>query len=211
MNYQNTIYSVITFTLFIGLAITYSTAGMAVAEENGLLENIQLVMLVVALMSAVFITKQATNKSLRYIGVGFILLTIGFFVREFDVRGTDAPSWLIWIGSPDGSLIITLAMFIPYIIYSVINLRFAWSAAMQLLNTYHFARLMLVLFFLMLGGAYDREWIQSVHGMFYEEFYETIAWWFYAWSLFKLTPAQMQRDNAFYARPPSHAKLDVRD
>lgn len=209
MNIQNTVFTLLSFAVFLGLSVAYSTIGMAVADENGLYENIQLVMLAMAFVCAVVVAYQAKNSPLRYIGIGFILLTISFFIREFDLRGTDAPGILIFIGSPNGALYITLAMFIPYIVYSFRYLSFAWGAAIRFARTYHFARLMLVLLLLMIGGAYDREWLTSVHGMFYEEFYETLAWWLYAWALFKLTPAQMNFDKTIYLNPPNQRGLDV--
>jgi len=172
---------------FMFLALAYAS-GELVVQENGLLENIQLLCLFIAWPLSLFAFLKPINDQHRYLMLGFTLLTFAFILRESEFKATDAPLFLTLISSPEGALYLTLAVFIPYIAYSGWKYSLALESSLRFARTYNFSRFLLAGSLLLLGGAYDREWLLAENSVFLEEFFETLAWYVYLVAIYYMLP-----------------------
>src|SRR5690554_3417251 len=121
---QNMLFTLITTAFFVGLSLLYST-GVDLAAENGLYENLQVLLLLLTVSLALTGAFRHQNPTLKYTLTGFSLLSFGFLLRELEFRGTSMPDWLIYATAPQGSAFITLLMFIPFIYYTLKHVGFA--------------------------------------------------------------------------------------
>lgn len=197
----------VTIAFFVGLSVLF-TARPGLADENGLYENIQLVLIAFAFVLALLNALSHQQKKLIYISLGFALLSFGFFLRELELRGTDFPDWLIYVSSPTGSAIITTLVFLPYILYSLRHIIFAWQSSVCFMKTGYFWMMALAAAFLFAGGIFDREWISDEYGLFFEEFFETAGYYALVWALFKMTPYQRAHDARIYKKAPNYGCFD---
>ena len=203
----NTAFMLFTIAFFVGLSIIFTTRP-GLADENSLYENIQLVLIVFAFIVALINAFSHKQRKIIYISIGFALLSIGFFLRELELRGTDFPSWLIYIASPTGSAIITTLIFLPFIIYSLRHLLFAWQSCLCFLKTPYFWMMLLAAGFLFAGGVFDREWLTDEYGLFFEEYFETAGYYTMVWALFKMTPQQRAYDARIYSKARDYRCFD---
>lgn len=122
--------------------------------------------------------------------IGFFLLSLAFLLREMEFSNEGLPGWLVWVTSPDGALYISLFLFIPFIIYSILRFLFVLNLILEFMLTYNFYRFTFSALLLILGGFYDREWIFSEHHVFLEEFFETLAYFIYLIAMYYMLPSK---------------------
>lgn len=203
----NTVFMLFTVAIFVVLSILFTTRP-GLAAENGLYESLQLVLITLAFLVALINVFSHKRKKLIYISIGFTLLSIGFFLRELELRSTDFPEWLIYITSPTGSAIITALLFLPFILYSLRHLLFTWQSGLCFLQTQYFWIMLLAATFLFAGGVFDREWISDEYSLFFEEFFETAGYYTMAWALFKMTPMFQAYEAQIYRKKPDFSCFD---
>lgn len=192
---------------FIGLALAYAT-GELVVDENGLLENIQLLFLLIAFPLSLMAFLKPINEQHRYLMLGFMLLTFAFILREMEFKASDAPIILKMISSPEGALYLTLAVFIPYIGYSLWTFSLALNASLRFARTYNVYRFGLAALLLLLGGAYDREWLRAENSVFLEEFFETLAWYIYLVAIYYMLPHKQVFNHSILDKSVPHQALN---
>ncbi|HEY9018158.1 hypothetical protein [Thiomicrospira sp.] len=203
----NTIFLFFTIVFFVGLSLVFTTRP-DLAAENGLYESIQLVLIALAFVLALINLLTHKQKKLIYISIGFSLLSFGFFLRELELRDTDFPNWLIYLSSPSGSAVITSLLFLPFIVYSLRYLMFAWQSGLCFMKTNYFWLMLLAAVFLFTGGIFDRAWITDEYGLFFEEFFETAGYYTMLWALFKMTPQQRKYDASHYRKAQDYSCFD---
>jgi hypothetical protein len=93
-------------------------------EEDGPIENLQVVVLAAAAVVAAWhaMTRQREGRT---IAVGLAATFLACCVREIEFRGTPAPEWLIWIFHSTGQNIVIATIFILLAAY-------AWPRRRQL-------------------------------------------------------------------------------
>lgn len=189
----NAVFLFFTISFFVALSLIFTTRP-GLADENGLYENIQLILIAFAFVLALVNAASHKSKTVIYISVGFALLSFAFFLRELELRGSDFPDWLIYISSPTGSAVMTALVFLPFILYSSYQLKFAWQSSLCFMKSAYFLMMLLAAGFLFAGGVFDRGWISDEYALFFEEFFETAGYYTMAWTLFKMTPKLRAHD-----------------
>lgn len=203
----NRIFLFFTITFFVGLSLVFTTRP-GLADENGLYENIQLVLIALAFVLALINALTHKQKKLIYISTGFALLSIGFFLRELELRDTGFADWLVYMASPTGSAVITTLVFLPFIVYSLRHFLFAWQSAVCFIKSQYFWMMLLAAGFLFAGGVFDREWLTDNYSLFFEEFFETAGYYTMLWALFKMTPQQRAYDQKLYRKTRNYNCFD---
>ncbi len=159
------------------LLVSSALAGEAgeLAQENGALENTQVALL---FLSGLFFVAQSflSARSIRHIfwiGAWFCLSCI---VRELDVEDLAVPRWVILIGSGMGRNLIMAAGWGVLGVFAIKS----YPELKGLLGRIARSRTVIFMFsagtILLLGSLFDRGLISSVHGMFWEEIFETIGY-----------------------------------
>lgn len=203
----NTIFMLITITFFVGLSLIFTTRP-DLAAENGLYENMQAILILIAFILALMNTFAHKQKKLIYLSIGFALLSVGFFLRELELSDTEFPSWLIYISSPTGSAIITTLIFLPFIFYTLRHFVFAWQSSLCFMKSQYFWMMLLAASFLFMGGVFDREWLTDEYSLFFEEYFETAGYYTLLWALFKMTPQQRTHDARIYRKTRDYSCFD---
>lgn len=203
----NTIFMLITITFFVGLSLIFTTRP-DLAAENGLYETLQLILIALAFVLALINALTHKQTKLIYISIGFALLSVGFFLRELELRETELPSWLIYMSSPTGSAIITTLIFLPFIFYTLRHLVFAWQSSLCFMKSQYFWMMLLAAGFLFTGGVFDREWLTDEYSLFFEEYFETAGYYTLLWALFKMTPQQRTHDARIYRKTRDYSCFD---
>lgn len=167
-----TIFTLFTTLFFVGLSMFYAIDPM-ITGENSLYENLQVLLLVVALLVslAAFFRGERRYED-RYLLTGLTFLIISFLLREGEFNEGEASTWLVWIVSSDIARIFTLILFVPFIAYSLWQIRTIWPIMMRFLRTRVALGFVLAGFGLIAGGVFDREWIETAHNQFFEELLE---------------------------------------
>lgn len=204
----NTVFLFFTISFFVGLSLIFTTRP-GLADENGLYENIQLVLIALAFVLALVNAASHKSKKLIYISVGFALLSFAFFLRELELRGTDASDWLIYISSPTGSVMVTALVFLPFILYSLYQLNFAWQSSLCFMKSTYFWMMLLAASFLFAGGVFDRGWITDDYALFFEEFFETAGYYTMVWALLKMSPKYRVYETKTYRNPANYSCFDL--
>jgi hypothetical protein len=183
------IYQLLVFAFFLLLALGY-VSNPNLTVENGLYENIQLFFLVMATFISILALRNPLNERHKYLMIGFFLLSLTFLLREMEFSNESLPVWFVWAASADGALYISLFLFIPFIIYSILRFSFVLNLILEFMLTYNFYRFTFSGLLLILGGVYDREWIFSEHNVFLEEFFETLAYYIYLIAMYYMLPSK---------------------
>lgn len=199
MFFSSSCFQFLTIFFFVGISVLFSVSDPAeFTRENGFLESFQLFFLVIGFILAALGTTKHQKPVYRYILSGFALLIAAFFIREADLRGGGAPVWIISLTHSPGSVILTITMFVPYLLYSLRNIGFSLQSCLSFAGSIHFIRSVTAGLFLVAGGLFDRGLIKTANFQYYEEFLELCAYYILAYAMFKLLPGQIDRDNRLY-------------
>lgn len=95
----------------------------SVAEENGLIENSQFFILLIALLLSLKTSLQRFRKD-KIISVFFAFFSLGFILREVDLEDFNLPFWLIAMGSGTGRTVLLVSLFSVISLYAISKFRF---------------------------------------------------------------------------------------
>lgn len=144
------------------------------AEENGILETLQA--LVIASAMALFLwTIPSRSIPTRAVAVAMSFVCFSFFFREVDLRRLDVPSWVVDLTSG------TIRNWIFLGQLAVVSIYLVWRLdALGSLFRYAYSRVAVPLYpcaaLLVLGAAIDKDLIAPTTDPFWEEFAEINAY-----------------------------------
>ncbi|MEA2067812.1 MAG: hypothetical protein U9P12_01310 [Verrucomicrobiota bacterium] len=149
--------------------------GEGVAEENGVLENVQIALLM--LSALVFVAQSfSVGRPFRFIlwaGAWFCLSCI---LRELDVEDFSVPQWVAWVGSGLGRNLILVA---GWIVLGVVAIRtyVEWRELVpRMLCSRSAAYFVASGILLATGALFDHEWIAGGHARLLEEIFESLGY-----------------------------------
>ncbi|WP_409524990.1 hypothetical protein [Nitrincola sp. MINF-07-Sa-05] len=142
--------------------------------ENGLLENLQAVLLVVSCL-IFFLTALMNERNDKLILLACALLCYGFFLREVDVERLDVHAFLVLIGSGMGRNLILLLATILILVVAIRNFAHYWQESMAYLRS-PVALLFLLSAVTLFTGAYFEDANALPHHEFFEEGLELLAY-----------------------------------
>ncbi len=86
------------------------------AEENGTLENMQVILIVLACVVPLYHAWKTVNPAARHLLLTTALLPFSFFFREVEIKDLDVPKWLIYVGSGLPNQLIVGALWLSVLI-----------------------------------------------------------------------------------------------
>jgi len=144
--------------------------------ENGLLENLQVLTLLVSCITffTPVINQKRKDKSMLLF---FSLLSLAFILREVDVERLDVPSILIFLGSGVGRNTLLSLGFIAIIIYAVLNFTHHKKLAKLFFSSRGGVLLIFAGIFLITGDRFEHHGPKDLH-VFIEEMFELLGYVF---------------------------------
>ncbi len=182
---------IITIVIFIGLLLgstylVFMHNHVFLYKENGPLENIQVVTLMLACL--VFFTPVVSQKRMdKLILLFFAFLCLSFIVREIDVEKFDIPEILIVLGSGIGRNIILGTGFIAIFSYAFFNFSYYKHLSISFLRSKNGVSMITAGIFLGIGSAFEHAKLVQ-HHQFFEEMSELTGYvliLLVAWSILK--------------------------
>ena len=95
----------------------------SIAQENGLIENSQIFILLIALLLSLKTSLHRFRKD-KIISVVFAFFSLGFILREIDLEDFNLPFWLIAAGSGNGRTLLLVTLFLIILLYAISKFRF---------------------------------------------------------------------------------------
>jgi hypothetical protein len=173
--------STIAVTGFLGFAL-WSTYAVFVWNrtdlhvENGLIENTQVVLLLIACLA--FLAPIAfETRSNKLILLFYSLLCYSFILRELEVQEFDIPEVLIFIGSGVGRNIIGTVAFTAIVSYALFHFSYYKKAAIEFLSSRSGILVLLGGGFLFLGHGIENQ-KALIHHEYFEEIFELCGYVF---------------------------------
>ncbi len=146
----------------------------SIAAENGLLENIQLTL--VLLVSAVFLLRlRGAERDLRnvfYCGISFGLICA---MRETDVRPLDVPRWVELMGTGHGRDITIGSLWLVLAFFAV-KACISMKRKSLRIHGVPFGVLALAAAVMFVGAAFEEEFFGGSRAQIYEEYFETVGY-----------------------------------
>ena len=170
------------FFLAIGLFLCFATWSLRLVllfddvsfyQENGILENTQVLLLIV-IFFVFFIPSTYQKRKDKLFLIFFALLSFNFILREIDVEEFDIPSFFILFGSGIGRKIMLAVGFISIIFYALFNVKYYVKLSISLLRSRAGFLLAMTSVFLFAGGLFEEQQFQ--HNEFFEELSELIGY-----------------------------------
>ncbi len=162
-----------------GIIAAYLVIGLEMSqlhEENGLFENIQVLLL--ALTIAVFFLQIYFKRNAHGIfPLAGSFLCLVFILRELDVEKLDVPQIFILLGSGVGRNVLMAVLGVSLLIYAILNFRSIRGFLPQFFFETASLIILAGLLFLVLGGLFDKETIETVHYQFFEEILEVTGYY----------------------------------
>jgi len=178
--------------------VTSAFAGSAdeLAQENGILENTQVVLLL--LSGLVFVVQSfRVERNFRFILWMGAWLSPSIILRELDVEKLAVPQWMVWIGSGMGR---NLIMGIGWIVLGLLALKSfpeLKGAFRKIVRSRMAAFMLASVLILFLGSFFDHGYISSDKGKLWEESFEILGY-------FLLLPAAFLSKSLFPIFPVAH-------
>ncbi len=138
-------------------------------QENGLLENIQALLLFATFLTFL-IPALYQKRNDKLILIFFALLSFNFILREVDVDELDIPNILILLGSGIGRKVLLAIGFISIIFYALLKAKYYTNLSINLLKSSTGILLFLSAVFLFMGGFFEEAKFQ--HHTYFEELSE---------------------------------------
>ena len=126
----------------------------SVAEENGLIENSQFFILLIALLLSFKTSLQRFRKD-KIISVFFAFFSLGFILREVDLEDFNLPFWLIAMGSGAGRTVLLVSLFSVISLYAISKFRFYFDLGGVFFKSKVGISLILSGVFLVLGSLFE--------------------------------------------------------
>ncbi len=172
--YQKTLYLSLVLVVF-SVSPVLAGGGGELAQENGVLENTQIVLLL--LSGLIFVIQSfRVERNYRIIFWMGAWLSPSIIFRELDIEKLAVPQWLIWIGSGTGR---NLIMGFGWIALCVLAIK-SYSKLKGSFRRIARSRMAILIYstviILLLGSLFEHGTIPVEHGMFWEEISEMMAY-----------------------------------
>ena len=163
------IVGVIFWSLFSGVWLENTS----VFSENGLLENVQALTLIITLF---FFLVPIFNRfrSDRLLGVFFSFLTLSFILRELDIETFDLPNILILMGSGQGRNLLLAVGILSTIGFALFKFRYYLDLSVCFLKSRTGFACLGAGMFLVVGDIFEN--VQIPLNVLYEESFELIGY-----------------------------------
>lgn len=162
----------ITTLLNILLVWIYRDGSIVITAENGLLENIQLLLLALVFLSVAVIGFRFRKSSFKFVLCGIGLLSISLFLQELDLRRTNLDHWVIFITSDQGRIWLTALLWLPFLWFFIRNKYKFLKFIPIYLKTNSFRLMLLAGISLFIGAAFDKNILATQDNYFLEEIFE---------------------------------------
>ena len=126
----------------------------SIAEENGLIENAQFIILLIALLLSLKTSLQRFRKD-KIISVFFAFFSLGFILREIDLEDFDLPFWIIAAGSGNGRTVLLVSLFLIILLYAISRFRFYSDLGGVFLKSKIGISLLFSGIFLVIGSSFE--------------------------------------------------------
>lgn len=142
--------------------------------ENALLENLQALFLGFA--TALFLLPSTCNAANAFLNKAFALLCFSFLLRELDLERLGLPAVIAQLGSGTGRKLL-LAFLWGWLMHNYVrSVQNKPGFLRQLLSSWKFALMLLVLALLAVSAMMDKELLAVAQPRLYEEMAETNAY-----------------------------------
>ncbi len=142
--------------------------------ENALLENLQAMFLGLATM--LFLVPTNSNNANKCLNKAFALLCFSFLLRELDLEYLGLPALLVQLGTGTGRTVLLAALWTLVVYGFVRDVQDKPHFLRQLLRSYKFAAMIVVLVLLAISAVMDKELLAVSPARLYEELAETNAY-----------------------------------
>ncbi len=178
-----------------GLMLAYFSGAANLSNENGFLENAQLILL--ALTALLFILKRqfAAGEYFRYLTWGGALLATSFFLRELDLRRFDLNDWFVYFTSEKGRTYLTIAIWIPFLAHSYKHWRTITQQILCFMRSPSFVIFIMAAVWLLGGALFDKGLIESSHKYFMEEILELNGYAVFLLATFSMKAAEVSEQS----------------
>lgn len=147
---------------------------ITVYEENGVLENMQALILV--LCAGLFACKAPSSPGrLMLVPLFLCWLSVSFVFREVDVEDLAVPQWLIALGSGKGRNTLLAVTLFPMLVIAWRSRSWYWALIRRFFRTQAGKTLLLAAAMTFIGRLFE-EARMLVHYAWFEEAAETIAY-----------------------------------
>ena len=163
----------IVVVLFWSLISCFVFNDYSIAQENGLIENSQFFILLIALLLSLKTSLHRFRKD-KIISVVFAFFSLGFILREIDLEDFNLPFWLITAGSGNGRTLLLVTLFLIILLYSISKFRFYSDLGGVFLKSSIGISLLFSGMFLVLGSFFEDIEIRA--NVVIEECLELIAY-----------------------------------
>lgn len=147
----------------------------SIAVENGLMENIQLTLVLLVIVVLVLQLRGAERDlhSVFYCGISF-----GFAcaMRELDVRALDVPRWIELLGTGIGSDIIIGALCLAIVFFAVKSVVSLKSKSLLIPGLPFGVLSISAALAMLIGVAFEEKSLGGERSQIYEEYFETFAY-----------------------------------
>jgi len=144
----------------------------AIHMENGLMESIQVLLIVFSFILFFILAIKNTDLRLRLLCLTLTLLCFSFFLREVDIEDFNLPGIIILLGSGPGYRILLAILWLAIILYSIKKLKEIKPFYLNYLQSRAGYALFLSAGLLISGSFFDKELINILRYEFYEELLE---------------------------------------
>ncbi len=140
--------------------------------ENGLMENIQVLLITFSFILFSILAIKNTNFRLRLLCLTLALFCFSFFLREVDIEDFNLPSIIILLGSGPGYRVLLATLWLAIILYSIKKLKEIKPLYLNYIQSSAGKALFISAGLLIAGGFFDKELINILRYEFYEELLE---------------------------------------
>ncbi len=149
---------------------TFILDDSSIYEENGIMENSQVVLQIAAIMVFLYtaLTQQRNDKLIL---VFFSWLCLSFFLREIDVEYLDIPETIKWFGHGTGRALLLVSTLLAILIYAFTHFTYYKKLSMEFILSYKMLGMISAGLLLVTGEVFEN--ITTLkHNIFMEEAFE---------------------------------------
>jgi hypothetical protein len=159
----------------LGAQPAFAEGGGSLEQENGLLENLQVLFL---LLGGIFflVPVRRAGRAIRCVLVAGALLCLTCILRELDVEDLAVPQWVILLGSGTGRNLILAAGWVALGAYAVKSFMELKALLKPILCSRVGILLVIAALLLLAGESFDHDRIKVEQSLLFEEILETVGY-----------------------------------
>lgn len=155
--------------LFVYLAL--GNGSLELYGENNWMENGQVILLALSTMVFLWAWPQADVYQ-RTLLLACSIFCVSSILRELDIEKLDVPVWVVLLGSGLGKKIFLAVIWLSLLSRFFIQRQYFIAQLMVYASSLTGKCILLGGVLMLLGLPFDRQWIDTTHGQFYEEIFE---------------------------------------